>query len=161
MQFRRGKAQFRDSLTGARIDFDRPVEFPFDAKRTSHLIKDVRGRSYVLTKDENNVATIRDLLTGKQTASFPVPSQSEFYPFYSTNDGSALGDNHGRVDHIRCVWTEGGPAYPGTTNNFGGSSATEFGQVAEESWYPGPGFQPIYRWNNYRNILSTNPCTSK
>jgi hypothetical protein len=89
------------------------------------------------------------------------PAGSQFYPFYSTNDGSALGDNNGRISNISCVWTEGGPAYPGTTNNFGGSSATEFGTVALRSHYPGPGFQPIFRWNNYRTILGTNPCTSK
>jgi hypothetical protein len=60
-----------------------------------------------------------------------------------------------------CVWTEGGPSYPGTTNNFGGSSTTEFGTTLLKLYYPGPGFTPTSRLNDYRNVLGSNPCPTK
>ncbi len=43
---------------------------------------------------------------------------AQFYPFFSTT---------GSED--RCQWQEGGPYIPGTTNDFGGSSTTEFGPL--------------------------------
>jgi hypothetical protein len=76
--FYRGKVEVRDTHTGEIVTSKLPVEFPFDEKRTSRLIKDARGRPYILVKDENNVATISDLLTGQETASFPVPTKVVF-----------------------------------------------------------------------------------
>jgi hypothetical protein len=49
------------------------------------------------------------------------------------------------------------PADQGTTNTFGGTSTAEFGPLLQ-SVYPVAGFVPSFRYNNFRNILSTNPC---
>jgi hypothetical protein len=76
------------------------------------------------------------------------PVGAGFYPFYST--ASAGGG---------CVWQLGGNFIPGTVNNFGGSSAAEFGNLLV-SVYPrtGPGVQGIYE--NFHNTLGSNPCTA-
>ncbi len=74
------------------------------------------------------------------------PAGANFYPFFST--GKAGG---------QCVWQLGGANIPGTTNTFGGSSATEFGSLLQLA-YPGPGFMPSFRYNDFRNVLSSNPC---
>ena len=49
---------------------------------------------------------------------------AQFYPFYST------ANNHGT-----CAWQEGGRFIPGTVNDFGGSSVTEFGPLLQ-TLYP-------------------------
>jgi hypothetical protein len=68
-----------------------------------------------------------DRVTGAHCAN--PPNGAEFYPFYTT--GMANGT---------CVWQQGGNFIPGTTNNFGGSSATEFG----------PLLLTVYRWPEIR-----------
>ena len=75
------------------------------------------------------------------------PPGSNFYPFYSTRNNPSVG----------CFWQLGGAHIPGTTNTFGGSSAAEFGPLLFLD-YPGPGFTPIHRTNDFRQVLSTNPC---
>jgi hypothetical protein len=75
------------------------------------------------------------------------PNGADFYPMFvarKSDDG--------------CRWFEGGPNFPGNTNNFGGSSTTEFGPLLQLV-YPGVG-GIITRYNNFRNILSNNPCTA-
>jgi hypothetical protein len=74
------------------------------------------------------------------------PPGSNFYPFFTTRN--ALGG---------CAWQEGGANIPGTTNTFGGSSAAEFGPLLFID-YPGPGFTPIHRTNDFRQVLASNPC---
>jgi len=74
------------------------------------------------------------------------PPGAEFYPFYST-----------RVDSGTCTWQEGGNFIPGTVNNFGGSSATEYGSLLQTT-YPGAGFVPIHRINNFNSGDIPNPC---
>jgi hypothetical protein len=77
------------------------------------------------------------------------PPPGAFYPIYSTGTSVAgVG---------ACVWQLGGPSYPGTTNAFGGTSTSEYGSLLL-STYPGPGTKPFTRYNNYRQILSSNPC---
>ena len=56
-----------------------------------------------------------------------------------------------------CFWQLGGAHITGTTNTFGGSSAAEFGPLLFLD-YPGPGFTPIHRTNDFRQVLSNNPC---
>ena len=46
------------------------------------------------------------------------PAGAQFYPFYSTT-----------VRYGSCTWQEGGNFIPHTTNNFGGSSTTEYGPL--------------------------------
>ena len=74
------------------------------------------------------------------------PPGTNFYPFFTTRN--ALGG---------CAWQEGGANIPGTTNTFGGSSAAEFGPLLFID-YPGPGFTPIHRTNDFRQVLANNPC---
>jgi hypothetical protein len=74
------------------------------------------------------------------------PAGAEFYPFYSTRSVQGA-----------CAWQEGGDFIPGTTNDFGGSSATEFGTVPLATVYPGP-TGPFTRWNNFNSGDMANPC---
>jgi len=71
---------------------------------------------------------------------------ASFYPFYST---TSVGG--------QCQWQLGGDFIPGTTNDFGGSSTAEYGPLLALA-YPGAHFQPSFRFNNFRNILPSNPC---
>jgi hypothetical protein len=73
------------------------------------------------------------------------PNGASFYPLYSTNTSGG-----------HCVWQEGGPFIPGTTNTFGGTSTTEYGPLSFIT-YPGPA-GPITRTNDFRNVLGSNPC---
>ena len=73
------------------------------------------------------------------------PVGANFYPFYSTRSGGGA-----------CQWQLGGANIPGTKNSFGGSSAAEFGPLLLSA-YPAPGGATL-RYNNFRNVLSSNPC---
>jgi hypothetical protein len=73
------------------------------------------------------------------------PNGANFYPWYTT---ASVGGN--------CVWQLGGGNIPGTTNTFGGSSTTGFGPLLFFT-YPSP-TGPSTRTNNFRNVLSSNPC---
>src|SRR4029077_12058338 len=77
---------------------------------------------------------------------FNPPLGAQFYPFYST-----------RIDNFTCTWQEGGDFIPGTINDFGGSSTTEYGPLLQ-TVYPGPGFMPIYRYNNFNSGTLHNVC---
>ena len=73
------------------------------------------------------------------------PAGANFYPLYSTTTLAG-----------QCFWQEGGPAIPGTTNNFGGTSTAEYGPLLQ-LFYPIPG-GVVRRFNDFRNTLATNPC---
>jgi len=78
------------------------------------------------------------------------PTGAQFYPFFSTTGGST-----------ECTWQLGGPFIPGTINEFGGSSTTEFGPLLASA-YPAatpPGSVSV-RYNNFRQVLASNPCPS-
>jgi hypothetical protein len=72
------------------------------------------------------------------------PNGASFYPMYTTTT-----DSNGA-----CIWREGGNF--GTTQ-FGGNSAAEFGGLLLSN-YPAAGFKISQRFNNFRNVLDTNPC---
>jgi hypothetical protein len=74
------------------------------------------------------------------------PPGAQFYPFFSTTN-----------DNATCTWQEGGDFIPGTINDFGGSSASEFGPLLLTT-YPGPGFVPFTRFNNFNSGDLTNAC---
>ena len=78
------------------------------------------------------------------------PPGANFYPIYTT--GTA-----GSSSHASCVWQFGGTYLKGTTNTFGGDSTAEFGPLLLSN-YPGAGFTPRFRYNNFRQILDSNPC---
>jgi hypothetical protein len=73
------------------------------------------------------------------------PVGANFYPIYST--GTAAG---------QCVWQLGGANIPGTTNTFGGNSTAQYGPLLLLA-YPAVGGVTT-RYNNFRNILASNPC---
>jgi hypothetical protein len=74
------------------------------------------------------------------------PVGATFYPFFST---TSVGG--------QCQWQLGGPFIPGTTNKFGGSSAAEFGPLLA-LFYPAANGLPTFRYNDFRNVLGSNPC---
>jgi hypothetical protein len=92
------------------------------------------------------------------------PPGANFYPIYSTgrDTGTENGQGNGEGGNPQiggCVWQFGGPAIPGTKNNFGGNSVTEYGKIFAQA-IPFPG-GPIFRIENNRRILSSNPCTTE
>ncbi len=84
------------------------------------------------------------------------PAGANFYPIFTTGGGDEHGNGHGD-DHGSCVWQLGGTHIGGTTNTFGGNSTAEYGPLLQ-SHYPGAGFTPRFRYNNFRQILNSNPC---
>lgn len=73
------------------------------------------------------------------------PPGTNFYPIFVTTSKKT------------CTWAEGGPDIKGATNTFGGNSSAEFGSLLK-LLYPGPGFMPRHRINDFRNVLPSNPC---
>jgi len=84
-----------------------------------------------------------DTNTG-QGCTLPAPG-TKFYPIWTT-----------RSSHGSCTWQQGGPFLP-HLNNFGGSVKTEYGHIAG-AFYPGAGFEPIRKFDNFRRNLPGNPC---
>jgi hypothetical protein len=74
------------------------------------------------------------------------PHGAQFYPFYSTT-----------VRYGSCTWQEGGKYLPGTTNDFGGSSTTEFGPLLK-TVYPTTGFKTEVLIDNFNSGNLPNPC---
>ncbi len=74
------------------------------------------------------------------------PNGAQFYPFFSTTNTSD-----------GCTWQEGGNFIPGTTNNFGGSSTTEFGPLLA-TVFPAAGNTTVVRFDNFNSGDQTNPC---
>jgi hypothetical protein len=74
------------------------------------------------------------------------PNGAKFYPFFST-----------RIDKGTCSFQEGGPFIPGTKNDFGGSSTTEFGPLLQ-TLFPGTGFTPRLAFDNFNSGDMPNPC---
>jgi hypothetical protein len=72
--------------------------------------------------------------------------------------GEVLSVYSTRSDQGACAWQEGGDFIPGTINDFGGSSATEYGTVPLATFYPGPNNTPFTRWNNFNSGDQANPC---
>jgi len=72
-----------------------------------------------------------------------------FYPLFST----ATAKGH-------CLWQIGGANIPGTDNTFGGNSGSEFGPLLQLSYQAFGSTSTTTRFNNFRQILSSNPCVS-
>ena len=92
-----------------------------------------------------------DVFNGGQGCTNP-PTGAAFYPLFSAAKHAG-----------ECVWQLGGPAIPGTTNNFGGTSTTEFGPIsgiafAEPATPAQPNGRSVIIFGNYRRILNENPC---
>jgi hypothetical protein len=92
-----------------------------------------------------------DVFNGGQGCTNP-PTGAAFYPLFSAAKHEG-----------ECTWQLGGPAIPGTTNNFGGTSTTEFGPIsgiafAEPATPAQPNGSSVFIFGNYRRILNENPC---
>ncbi len=74
------------------------------------------------------------------------PNGAAFYPFFSTT-------NHNGT----CTWQEGADHIPGTINDFGGSSAVEFGPLLAEI-FPVAGPTIVTRLENFNSGDTPNPC---
>jgi hypothetical protein len=75
------------------------------------------------------------------------PNGATLYPTFSTFKGPG---------HT-CLWEEGGGSFANATNNFGGTPSAEYGGLLLLN-YPAAGFKITQRYNDFRNILSNNPC---
>ncbi len=89
-----------------------------------------------------------DRVTGANCVNPPPGAQ--FYPIYT------LARANGQ-----CVLQQGGTHVPGTTNTFGGSSRTEYGQKVLFVTYPDVGFKPITLAEDFRRSLERNPCSDR
>ncbi len=94
---------------------------------------------------QRHVLNPRDPVPG--TGCVNPPPNSYFYPFYST-----------RTVHGECMWQEGGPYIPGTTNTFGGSAHAEYGPLRVVSYPTAPFGLITKRLNVFRRNMATNPC---
>jgi hypothetical protein len=102
------------------------------------------------------------------------PTGANFYPFFTTRGGkgsadtsmssskSMKDDDGGEEDEDAnsCTWQLGGANLPGVKETFGGSSTTEFGPLLQLA-YPAANGQVSVRFNNFRQVLSDNPCRRK
>jgi hypothetical protein len=112
-----------------------------------------RGRNYDRVAFEADLPRIEaadfggncDRSTGANCVN--PPPGANFYPIYSTRASLSVG----------CLWQLGGTHIPGTRNTFGGTSTAEYGPLLFLD-YPGPGFTPIHRTNDFRRVLANNPC---
>ncbi len=73
------------------------------------------------------------------------PDGAEFYPIYTTGTIGAFMDGG-------CIWQFGGAAIRGSTDIFGGSSATEYMNPLKLDY---PGFSAFADFNS---VLDNNPC---
>jgi hypothetical protein len=129
---------FRDSRTGEHQNYAR-VAFEADLPRIE---------SNTNPPCQRHVSNPADMNPGSGCVN--PPTGANFYPFFST-----------RGEEEECTWQLGGANIPGTKNTFGGSSTAEFGPLLQLA-YPAatpPGSVTV-RYNNFRQILSTNPCPS-
>ncbi|MFL6601767.1 MAG: hypothetical protein ACJ8R9_10575 [Steroidobacteraceae bacterium] len=78
------------------------------------------------------------------------PKGADFYPIYSTTfPREGL-----------CVWQLGGALIPGTHDTFGGTSTAEYGPLLTLA-YPAANAAPTLRLNDFRNVLTSNPCPAR
>ena len=97
------------------------------------------------TPCQRHVQNPRDPLPGLGCVN--PPPNSNFYPFYTTRN-TASG----------CMWQEGGPYIPGTTNKFGGSAHAEFGPLRAIHYPTAPFGAVTIRLNDFRSPAINNPC---
>jgi len=133
--------RFSSPLIGGTTNYSR-VAFEADMPRIEQ---------YTTPPCQRHVTNPRDPHPGAGCVN--PPRGAKFYPFFTTT-GSGTS----------CLWQEGGANIPGTTNTFGGSSTTEFGTKASGNLldlrYPSSPYVIEQIYEDFRNILSSNPCKS-
>ena len=77
------------------------------------------------------------------------PNGAAFYPFFSTTFRPG-----------GCTWQEGGKFIPGTVNDFGGSSTTEFGPLLQVT-FPVAGFTTVNQFVDFNSGNLRNPCRAQ
>jgi hypothetical protein len=116
------------------------------------------GRNYSTIAFENDMPFIEqegaqfnppfcNLNTGANCVN--PPHGAAFYPFYSTT-----------VRQGECTWQEGGKFIPGTVNDFGGSSTTEYGPLLRVI-YPVAGFTTVNQFTVFNSRNMRNPCPAQ
>jgi hypothetical protein len=91
------------------------------------------------------------------------PQGASFYPIYTFGnvDADNAGENPNRAGDFKgCIWREGGRFLADTAAGNFASSESEYGPLLRLT-YPGPGFAPITRLNDFRRVLSNNPCRTQ
>jgi hypothetical protein len=110
------------------------------------------GRNYERMAFEADLPAI-EFATGCDTTTgagcVNPPPGAQFYPLYSTMTGQGA-----------CGWREGGAFMPATANLFGGTSTSEYGPLLGLYYPPAPGFAAGVSYEDFRNVLSSNPCPS-
>ena len=87
-----------------------------------------------------------NILTG--TGCTNPPNGAQFYPIYSTSE----------ILPSVCAWQVGGAHIFGTTDNFGGTSTVEYGEILSLTFIDLT--SSIQLFPDYRQILPKNPCSS-
>jgi hypothetical protein len=117
-----------------------------------------RGRNYSTVAFETDLPFIEqegaqanppfcDVNTG--TGCVNPPDGAPFYPFFSTT-----------FRYGGCTWQEGGRYIPGTVNDFGGSSTTEFGPLLKVT-FPVTGFTTVSQFVDFNSGNMRNPCRAQ
>src|SRR6266851_4373338 len=76
------------------------------------------------------------------------PVGASFYPIYSTRNWKGS-----------CVWQLGGANLPETKDDFGGNSTAEYGSLLPLTYLAfGGGGSTVQRYNDFRQVLPSNPC---
>ena len=168
-----------DGCTGIDDDFDGPAYQTVWPGSTTNLQRElaldpapVRFTSPVFNGSQNysRVAFEADLgaiefsqgcstVTGAGCTNPPAAAQ--FYPVFTAEPNLAAGLSRpgtGSAVSAGCAWQFGGADIRGTTNTFGGTSTTEFSNTLLPLVYARP-TGPVTRFNDYRRVLSSNPCT--
>jgi hypothetical protein len=81
---------------------------------------------------------------------FNPPQGAQFYPIYTTTTGSPAN----------CRWQLGGANLAPTENTFGGTSFLEYGPLLQ-LLYPVAGNTAQLFYEDFRQVLASNPCVSK
>jgi hypothetical protein len=94
--------------------------------------------------------------TGAGCSNPPIGPNGKPIPFYPIFTTSRVGLSGGGVS-ASCTWQLGGTKVPGTKLTFGGSSKKEYGPLLKLVYPTGPA-TTVARFNDYRQILRTDPC---
>jgi hypothetical protein len=82
---------------------------------------------------------------------------ADFYPIFTTRQPPEEGDHQGDQGNGKCQWQEGDRFLPGTVNDFGGNSKTEYGPILA-NFYPAKNGKPQYIYETFHRTLPFNPC---
>jgi hypothetical protein len=158
-----------DGCTAAEEDFDGPSYLPDWPGTNPNPFVDqalhpqpvrftsptTRGRNYSTIAFENDMpafetqgASLNPPFCDPNTGANCVnpPPGAAFYPFYSTTFRNGV-----------CNWQEGGKFIPGTVNEFGGSSAAEYGSLLSVD-FPVAGPSIINQFEDFNSGNMRNPC---